>query len=398
LNLLLEKGHRWGRLVAITASVFVSLILISIISGNASAQDKTVVTIHEGETKKTFLTNASTVGDVLTRAEVIVGDGDLVEPALDEEVSGSSFTINVYRSHIVTVVDGVNEITISTAYRSPEAIADAAGLTVYPEDKFSFERAENFLLEGVGSRLVIDRAVPVELVLYGAIANVRTQAEYVAGFIEEKGIVLGEGEVVEPGLDAKVTKDMRLVIAKVGTEVIAVNEVVAYGREVINDPNAPVGSERVKTPGVEGEALVTYELTLRDGVESGRVKLQEVVLSEPKVEVVIIGSKEVDISGDKLDWMQQAGIPQSDWPYVDSIITKESQWRHQVWNTLGSGAYGLCQALPATKMASAGDDYMTNPVTQLKWCSEYAQVRYYLYSSIYILVLPRYEANQLRQT
>ncbi len=384
MNLLLEKGHRWGRLIAVAVSALLALIFISAVAGNVSAQDKTVVTIHEGENKKTFLTDASTVGDVLDRADVEVGEGDLVEPGFDEEVFGSSFTINVYRSHIVTVVDGANEITVSTAYRSPEAIAEAAGLTVYPEDEFHFARAENFLFEGVGSRLIIDRAAEVEFILYGTLVDVRTQAVDVAGFIEEKGIVLGEGEVVEPDLDAKVTKGMRLVIAKVGTEVVAVNEVVAYGREVINDPNAPIGSERVTTPGVEGESLVTYEITYRDGEESGRVKLQEVVLSEPQDEVVVIGSQAVDISGDKLDWMQAAGIPQSDWPYVDSIITKESQWRHQVWNTLGSGAYGLCQALPATKMASAGDDYMTNPVTQLKWCSEYAKVRYGSWANAYV--------------
>lgn len=383
MNLLLEKGHRWGRLIAVAISALLMLVFISAVAGNVNAQDKTVVTIHEGENEKTFLTDASTVGDVLKRADVKIDKGDLIEPGLDEEVFGLSFTINVYRSHIVTVVDGTNEITVSTAYRSPEAIAEVAGLTVYPEDEFYFARAENFLLEGVGSRLIIDRATPVELILYSTAVKVRTQAEDVAGFIEEKGIVLGEGEVVEPGLDAKVTKGMRLVIAKVGTEVVAVNEVVAYGREVINDPNAPIGTERVTTPGVEGKSLVTYEITYRDGKETGRVKLQEVVLSESQDEVVVIGSQAVDISGDKLDWMQAADIPQSDWPYVDSIITKESQWRHQTWNTLGSGAYGLCQALPAAKMASAGDDYMTNPVTQLKWCSNYAAERYGSWAEAY---------------
>lgn len=36
-----------------------------------------------------------------------------------------------------------------------------------------------------------------------------------------------------------------------------------------------------------------------------------------------------------------------------------------------SGAYGLCQALPATKMASVGDDYLTNPISQIQWCIDY---------------------------
>lgn len=72
--------------------------------------------------------------------------------------------------------------------------------------------------------------------------------------------------------------------------------------------------------------------------------------------------------------MEQAGISPSDYAYVDYIINHEGGWGGTTtWNRAGSGAYGLCQSLPATKMASAGADYMTNPVTQLKWCDAYAK-------------------------
>lgn len=61
--------------------------------------------------------------------------------------------------------------------------------------------------------------------------------------------------------------------------------------------------------------------------------------------------------------------------YMNYILTKESGCR---WNARNpsSGAYGVCQALPASKMASAGADYMTNVNTQLKWCDSYAKERY----------------------
>ena len=78
----------------------------------------------------------------------------------------------------------------------------------------------------------------------------------------------------------------------------------------------------------------------------------------------------------KQQLMQEAGIPEADWNAVDYIVSKESSWRHNVWNASGSGAYGLCQALPASKMSSAGSDYMTNPLTQLRWCHNYAHKRY----------------------
>lgn len=59
-----------------------------------------------------------------------------------------------------------------------------------------------------------------------------------------------------------------------------------------------------------------------------------------------------------------------------SIITRESGWQTQIWNTAGSGAYGLPQALPGSKMASHGADYMTNPYTQLSWMYDYMSSRY----------------------
>lgn len=89
------------------------------------------------------------------------------------------------------------------------------------------------------------------------------------------------------------------------------------------------------------------------------------------------------VSGDKHEWLRAAGIPESDWWAVDYVISHESGWRYTVWNTSGSGAYGLCQSLPASKMASAGSDYMTNPVTQLKWCHSYAIGRYKSWSGAY---------------
>lgn len=59
-----------------------------------------------------------------------------------------------------------------------------------------------------------------------------------------------------------------------------------------------------------------------------------------------------------------------------SIIKRESNWNPTIWNSQGSGAYGLPQALPGNKMASAGSDWKTNPYTQLKWMYSYMVGRY----------------------
>ncbi|WP_424215958.1 transglycosylase SLT domain-containing protein (plasmid) [Streptomyces sp. BI20] len=59
----------------------------------------------------------------------------------------------------------------------------------------------------------------------------------------------------------------------------------------------------------------------------------------------------------------------------NNIVSRESGWNHTATNT-ASGAYGLVQALPASKMASAGSDWKTNPATQIKWGLDYMNTRY----------------------
>lgn len=58
-----------------------------------------------------------------------------------------------------------------------------------------------------------------------------------------------------------------------------------------------------------------------------------------------------------------------------NIVDHESSWNYQATNA-SSGAYGLFQALPAGKYASAGADWQTNPATQIKWGLNYMNDRY----------------------
>jgi len=59
---------------------------------------------------------------------------------------------------------------------------------------------------------------------------------------------------------------------------------------------------------------------------------------------------------------------------LNNIWTRESGWRYNAANA--SGAYGIPQALPGSKMASAGADWQTNPATQIRWGLGYIKGRY----------------------
>ncbi|MEU9013329.1 transglycosylase SLT domain-containing protein [Streptomyces sp. NPDC048479] len=68
-------------------------------------------------------------------------------------------------------------------------------------------------------------------------------------------------------------------------------------------------------------------------------------------------------------------IPADQFQCFSNIVDHESTWNYQAQNA-SSGAYGLVQALPGSKMSSAGADWQTNPATQIKWGLNYMNSRY----------------------
>lgn len=68
-------------------------------------------------------------------------------------------------------------------------------------------------------------------------------------------------------------------------------------------------------------------------------------------------------------------VPGDQFQCFSNIVNEESTWNYTAVNS-SSGAYGLVQALPGSKMSSAGDDWRTNPATQIKWGLSYMNERY----------------------
>ena len=103
---------------------------------------------------------------------------------------------------------------------------------------------------------------------------------------------------------------------------------------------------------------------------------------KPKVARVTVPQVTVTVTGSHADWMQAAGISESDFGYVDYIVSHESGWVCTKYNYAGAWYYGLGQTKPGN-MAAFGADYMTNPVTQLKWANAYAVGKYGSWANAY---------------
>lgn len=344
------------------------------------ATDSTVVVFSHDKKQETLPTRAKTVGEFLERVNVTLNEGDVVEPSKDTEILDDKFRINVYRARPVVVVDGNRKTFAFSAATTPRSVASQVGVEVYPEDKLESKMETDFVRDGsIGEKVVIDRATPINLNLYGTAIPVRTHAKTVGELLIEKKVELAADDTIQPSQETPITPQLQIFVVRNGTQIVTVEEPIAMETETVQDASLSFGATAVRQKGAPGKRVVTYQVELTNGKETGRKEIQSIVAQEPVKQIVARG-KAFDISKDKAAVMSAAGIKQSDYPYVDYIVTRESGWRV---NASNGRTWGLCQALPGSKMASAGADWQTNPVTQLKWCSGYAQGRYGSWAAAY---------------
>ncbi len=395
--------HPLRMFAVIILSVFsLSAALFLSLSGQTvGAPDSHIVILYADRKTKTLPSRELTVGEFLEKAEVKIRYGDVVEPALDSKIEEDNFHINVYRAAPVVVYDGSQKMYGLSAALTPRSIAEQAGAQLYPEDGVTAEPSEDFLEDGsIGTKVVINRAVPATLNLYGLALSLRTHAKTVGELLKEKNVKLASSDIVTPVAATALMSDTLVFVTRFGTQVVTTQEDIPAPSQVVQDNSLSFGTTVVRQAGAVGKKSVTYQVELKNGVEVSRKLIQEVIVQAPVAQITARGQA-VQIPSDKESIMRAAGIADSDFPYVYFIINHENGlWcptRYQGTSgcpayyvekfpgaeTNNTTGYGLCQSTPGIKMASAGDDWRTNAVTQLRWCSGYAANRYGSWSAAY---------------
>jgi resuscitation-promoting factor RpfB len=362
------------------------------------SNDSYVVQLSVDGEKLVLPTKAYTVGDFLDRAKVKIKEGDVVEPDQQTKIDADDFRINIYRARQVIIVDEGKRTPALSAATTPRAIAAQVGITIYAEDNLTLTDPQEVLRNNLlAPEIVIERATPVNLNIYGSQVTLRTHANTVEELLAEKQVVLGRQDKVIPARQTNLTDNLQVFITRMGVEIAT--ETVRIDNEVqyIDDNSLSFGTTAIRQAGSPGNKLVTYEIKLQNGVEVSRKKIQEVIVQKPVTRIVARG-KAVSIPADKTAWLVAAGVKESDFVYVNYILSRESGWCPTKWqgqvgycppyyepiHSESSGfGYGLCQSTPASKMASAGEDWRSNAVTQLRWCSGYAEGRYGSWEAAY---------------
>lgn len=402
LKLLKLKQHPF-MLPIVTFVALAGISLVAIVgfgSHTLKPNDARVVIVSYDKKQQIVPTRAGTVGELLERLSIAIEEGDIVEPNQDTQIVEDNFRVNVYRARPVTVVDEGRAKLAFSAATTPRSIAAQAGIEVHPEDKIENKPVENVLAEGIAEKVVIDRAALVNLNLYGTPATLRTHATTVDDLLKEKNVQLADGDTVNPIASTNLAPGMQIFVTRSGIQIATAEETIEPERQVVEDAGLSFGTTVVRQQGAPGKRVVTYQINTLNGQEVGRTQIQSVVVVEPVTQIVARG-KAISIPDDKTTIMAAAGIAPGDYPYVNFIISHENalwcptRWQGQAFcpayyaekypgaETDTSLGYGLCQSTPGIKMATMGEDWRTNVVTQLRWCNKYAVERYGSWEAAY---------------
>ena len=366
-------------------AVVIGFFIVSTRTAGAEAKPvngERLLTVHDGGVDRVILTRATNLSDAFKEADITLDPQDLVEPGLDHELVASNYDINVYRARPVTIVDGSVRQKVLSPYQTAPQIAQQAGITLYPEDQADVDVSTvNAGYQDVGLQMTVDRAMPFTFVLYGKTMTARTQATTVEAMLKEKDITLGANDRVSVDGSTAISPDLTVRVWREGKQTVTVDEEVGFETETIKDADRPTSYKEVKTPGTKGSRSVTYEVTVQDGQEVARTEIASLVTKEPVKQVEVVGSKlptptnptEAQALGHQM--MLDFGYGEDQWPCLYNLWMRESGWRTTAGN-VSSGAYGIPQALPASKMAVYGADYLTNASVQITWGLNYIKGRY----------------------
>jgi len=297
-------------------------------SGTVFAEDQTssadsdghFVTIYDDGSYRTVKTSAGSVREVLEKANIEISASDIVEPGLNTTLVAGDYNVNIYRARPVMVIDGAKKSYLMTASYDAKTIAKEAGITVYDGDEIQLVPNNNFLEAGVASTFKIERN---------------------------------------------------------GGRTVTVEESLPYSTETRYDYSMAKGETRLEQAGEDGRKISIYEVQFENNVEVSRELVSEEIKVEAVPEIVVVGAK-VSVAPNQevcLGWLREAGVPEESLEAAIYIIYHESGCRVDAENAY-SGAYGIPQALPGNKMASAGADWQTNPITQIRWMNGYVTSRY----------------------
>jgi uncharacterized protein YabE (DUF348 family) len=315
-----------------------AVVLLGLVGGSLAffVAQKSVTLTVDGQLR-TVGTYASTVAEVLGEEGLEPAAHDVLLPSADQAIEDGDVVVLSRARPLELTVDGVSREVYVTALSVDEALEQlgfrAEGLVL------SVSRDERLPLQGM--QLTITTPKDIVLVADGQERVVTTTAATAGDLLAEQGIALSETDRTSLYLDQGLLNRMRLQVYRV--QVSEVTETLEIDYETVETPDATAftGDKKVTVPGVEGEKVVVYRVTVVDGVETARETLSTEVTREPVARQVTVGTKARPANkpaADGLNWAALANCESGGRPNAVSSTGKYRgmyQFSQSTWNSVG---------------------------------------------------------------
>lgn len=400
-----KRRRRWPLVAGLSAAAIVA-------SGSvAFAQAQKTVTLDVDGTSKTITTYSGSVAGMLESQGVRLGERDLVAPGADAKLSdGDEIVVRYARQ--VTMTDGKAErdvwVTVTDASEALTTLAERGGDVALVASRAGDRASLPLRLNDDGpvavvadgkTRVVEDHSASVDNVLSGLEVELDkddlVSVAPVASLARDKAIDKKAARSAD-----RAGADVAIQVQRVETKKITQRFDVDFDTRTVQDEDRYADEgDLVRSEGKQGvRTRIVLHRTV-DGEVVHRKELSEKVTKKPVDRVIVEGTKERPVeepveetsaeptsetttpvpSGSVKEIAQEMaaarGWTGEEWTCLDLLWERESGWNYQAANP-SSGAYGIPQALPGSKMGTAGSDWATNPATQIEWGLGYIADRY----------------------
>jgi uncharacterized protein YabE (DUF348 family) len=353
--------------------VLSGLVLLGLLGGAIAwkGTGKTVLLRVDGQDRSVH-TTATDVRGVLAAAHLLVTSHDLVAPDLSARVHDKGEVV-IRRGHLLHLsIDGsVRDVWVNAA-SVDEALAQL-GFTGSAYVSVSRSRR----LDAGVTDLSVTSPRRMTVSVDGRRVAVLSGGPTTTDAVRDAGVALGPDDRVVP---AEAVRDgLQIHVQRVRHRVATVRSAIPY--TVLEQPDGTqyAGTSTLVRAGRAGTAMVTYQLVYVDGRYAGRVATSTTPVVPAVTEIRRVGTKpapEFLLSTSEgspqriaAGMVLQHGWDAEQFGCLVSLWTKESGWRTDAANP--SGAYGIPQALPGSKMSTVGPDWETDAATQITWGLNY---------------------------
>jgi uncharacterized protein YabE (DUF348 family) len=320
-------------------------VAVAVVAGavGISHYDKSVNLSVDGKTS-TVHAFGSTVGDILAKQDITVGEHDVVAPAPSSTISDGEKVVVRFGRQLIVTLDGNTREYWTTATTVDAALTEL-GIRA---DTARLSASRSQILGRQGLVLTVTTPKAVRIAADGTVSERISTASTVKDLLTESGLTLDGDDRVKPTLDSPLRPGLTVSVLRVTKKNVTETQVVGFKTVKKRDSSLYVGQTKTVTAGHLGARKVTYQETRVNGKVESRKVLKTVAVKAPVTRVVAVGTKGGS-SG------SGAGLNLANSAMWDRIAQCESGGNWHI-NT-GNGYYGGLQFDYSSWLANGGADF-----------------------------------------